>query len=163
MELDWCIEDYTVRVFRAWRVGQTNKNNGAVLFVFTQDRRMRIATGYGLEGALPDALCKRILDDEITPRFRAGDYAGGLTAGVNAILAATRGEYRGTGRTANDSTRQSVDPGVFALGFIFFFVLLLIVLAGTSRGRRGGGWTIGGGGFGGWSGGGWGGGGFSGG
>ncbi len=100
MQSDSSIEDYTVRVARSWQVGQKNKNNGAVLFVFVQDHKMFLQVGYGLEGVLPDALCKRIIDEQITPRFKAGDFDGGLTAGVQAILAATKGEYKGTGRTA---------------------------------------------------------------
>jgi uncharacterized protein len=103
MQTDSSIEDYAVRVYRAWGVGQKDKNNGAVLLVFVQEHKMRIATGYGLEGALPDALCKRILDDEITPRFKQGDYDGGLSAGVTAMIAAAKGEYKGTGRTVADS------------------------------------------------------------
>src|SRR6266496_492225 len=94
MQSDSSLEDYTHQVFEAWEVGQKNKNNGAILFIFVEDRRARIEVGYGLEGALPDAVAKRILDDEVTPRFKRGDYAGGLTAGVNAILQATRGEYQ---------------------------------------------------------------------
>ena len=97
MQSDSSIEDYTVRVARSWQVGQKNKNNGAVLFVFVQDHKMFLQVGYGLEGVLPDALCKRIIDEQITPRFKAGDFDGGLTAGVQAILAATKGEYKGTG------------------------------------------------------------------
>src|SRR6058998_1141641 len=80
MQSDSSVEDYTRRVAEAWRVGQKERNNGAVLFVFVQDRRMRIEVGYGLEGVLPDALAKRIIEDEITPRFKRGDYGGGLTA-----------------------------------------------------------------------------------
>src|SRR5215471_16480906 len=102
MESDSSLEDYTVRVAQAWRVGQKAGNNGAVLFVFVQDRKMYIQVGYGLEGALPDALAKRIIENEIKPRFRAGDFDGGLTAGIAAMLAATKGEYKGTGRTAGD-------------------------------------------------------------
>src|SRR5437870_9373477 len=98
MQSDSSVEDYTRRVAEAWRVGQKEKNNGAVLFVFVQDRRMRIEVGYGLEGALPDALAKRIVDDEIAPRFKRCDYDGGLSAGVRAILQATRGEYKATRR-----------------------------------------------------------------
>jgi uncharacterized protein len=99
MQSDSAIEDYTVRVARSWEVGQKNKNNGAVLFVFVQDHKLFLQVGYGLEGVLPDALCKRIIDEQIAPRFKAGDYDGGLTAGVQAILAATKGEYKGTGTT----------------------------------------------------------------
>ena len=93
MQSDSSIDDYTVRVARSWQVGQKVKNNGAVLFVFVQDHKMFLQVGYGLEGVLPDALCKRIIDEQITPRFKAGDFDGGLTAGVQAILAATKGEY----------------------------------------------------------------------
>ena len=100
MESASSIEDYTVRVAQAWEVGQKDKKNGAVLFVFVQDRKMFIQVGYGLEGALPDAMCKRIIEDEIKPHFRNNDFDGGLSAGVAAILAATKGEYKGSGRTA---------------------------------------------------------------
>lgn len=172
MQSDSSIADYTVRVARAWKVGQKGKDNGAVLFVFVQNRKMFIETGYGLEGVLPDALCKRIIDEQIEPRFKAGDFAGGLTAGVQAMIAATRGEYKGTGRTVADQRRRSRRGGhslaslLFGGALIFFFLL-----SALGRRRRlgyygygyGGGWMIGGGGFGGFSGGGGGGGGFSGG
>ena len=99
MQSDSSIEDYTVRVARAWKVGQKTQNNGAVLFVFVQDHKMFLQVGYGLEGVLPDALCKRIIDEQIAPHFKAGDFDGGLVAGVQSIIAATKGEYQGTGRT----------------------------------------------------------------
>ena len=190
MQSDSSIEDYTVRVARSWRVGQAAKNNGAVLFVFIQDHKMFIQVGYGLEGALTDALCKRITADEIAPRFKNGDYDGGLTAGVNAILAATKGEYKGTGRTVAGS-KILVIPGLIVgvifsmlpiLAVIFFIIMVRRLLGVGGVGRRsaglsgwwlgsggfgGGGWSSGGGGGssgGGWSGGGGGGGsGFSGG
>ena len=99
MESASSIEDYTTRVAQAWKVGQQSKKNGVVLFVFVQDRKMFIQVGYGLEGALPDATCKRIIEEEIKPRFRNNDFDGGLSAGVAAILKATKGEYKGTGQT----------------------------------------------------------------
>src|SRR6185437_15260046 len=117
MQSDSSIEDYTVRVAREWKVGQKNKNNGAVLFVFVNDHKMYLQVGYGLEGVLPDALCKRIIDEQITPRFRSGDFNGGLTAGVQSIIAATKGEYKGTGQTvaeiqyhSNNSTSSNGSP-----------------------------------------------------
>jgi len=149
------IEDYTRRVAESWGVGQKKENNGAVLFVFVQDRRMRIEVGYGLEGALPDALAKRIVDDEIAPFFKQGKYDRGLAAGVNAMLQAARGEYKGTGRTVNQGRRTNKGLGI---GF-FWLIVILVILAQIARSRRG---TVyhrrGWGSTGGWWGGGWGGG-----
>jgi uncharacterized protein len=163
MQSDSSIDDYTVRVFEAWNPGQKRQSNGAILFVFSDDHRMRIATGYGLEGALPDALCKQIIENELVPRFRSGDFDGGITAGVHAMMAATRGEYRGTGRTA----RQGNSGGFNGWFFVVFGVIVLIsiVRRATRRnvvygnGRRRTMWT--GSPWGGWGGGGWGGGGSS--
>ena len=159
------LEDFTVRSAQSWRVGGKTKDNGAVLFVFVQDHKMRIEVGYGLEGALPDSICKRIIDEQIAPRFRQGDYAGGLTAGVDSLMQAARGEYKGTGRTANSQRAQFVRylPLIVLLGFFLLFVISRR-RPGTVYSRRGispwGGWYIGGGGWGGgWSGGGGGGGG----
>jgi uncharacterized protein len=157
MQSDSSIDDYTVRVARAWQVGQKGTNNGVVLFVFIQDHQMFIQVGYGLEGALPDALCKQITEYEIKPRFRAGDYTGGLIAGINAIIAATRHEYKGTGTTVYERNHTHQD-----LPSIFFIILVLIFLLPVflGRGARRTGWIIGSGGWGGYSGGGgWGGGG----
>jgi uncharacterized protein len=171
MQSDSSIEDYTVRVAQSWRAGQ-GKDNGAVLFVFTQDHKMYLQVGYGLEGALPDALCKRIIDTEIAPRFKAGDFAGGLTAGVNAILAATKGEYQGTGQTVNETRvqhGQDVSQFVPIAIFILFMILYISVRhtfakqGGTVYRRNGTSYWWWGGGGGGWGGGGGGGGGFSGG
>jgi uncharacterized protein len=171
MQSDSSVDDYCVRVFRAWGVGDKDKNNGAVLFVFVQDHRMFLQTGYGLEGVLPDALCKRIIDEQIAPRFKTGDFDGGLTAGVQSILAATKGEYKGTGRTVGDDKNRSgnsLSP-VFIVIFIVIFIIFggrgfffpWLILSSMGSGNNRGGW--GGGGGGGWGGGGGGGGGFSGG
>ncbi len=171
MQTDSSIEDYTVRIAASWKVGQKAVSNGAVLFVFVKEHKLYIQTGYGLEGALPDATCKRIIEDEIVPHFRQNDYDGGLRSGVAAILAATKGEYHGTGAVAGDR-----DRGGFPLpfGVIFFLVIIVIsfirsrqqtVYRGTGRRSLWGAapWIfMGGGGFGGGGGGG-GGGGFSGG
>jgi uncharacterized protein len=125
IQSDSSIEDYTVRVAESWKVGQKLKNNGAVLFVFIQNHKLYIQVGYGLEGALPDALCKQIIDTEITPHFKQGDYDGGLTAGVNAILAATKGEYKGTGATVQESKGDN-SAGIFFVVFISIIVLGII-------------------------------------
>src|SRR5258708_34751212 len=84
------LEDFTVRAAQAWRVGRSKLSNGAVLFVFVKDRKMRIETGYGLEGALPDATARRLIEERITPALRNTDYDGGLEAGIDAHIAADR-------------------------------------------------------------------------
>ena len=161
MQSDSSIEDYTHRIFQRWRPGQKNKDNGAVLFIFIQDRRMRIEVNYGLEGSLPDAICKRIIEDEIKPHFKNNDYDGGLTAGVNAILQATKGEYKGTGQTVNQQGTRTKQGFPFVFALICLFVLISIIrrsgaVGYNGRGRRsfgffpfpigGGGWSSGGGG-----------------
>ena len=106
MQSDSSVEDYTLRVARSWKAGQKARDNGAVLFVFVQNHKMFIEVGYGLEGVLPDALCKRIIDLDIVPQFKRGDFSSGLTSGVNAILAAIQGEYKGTGQTVTESRHE---------------------------------------------------------
>jgi uncharacterized protein len=154
------LEDFTVRAAQKWGAGRRKKSNGIVFFVFTEDRKMRIEVGYGLEGVLPDAVAHRIQEEEILPRFRQGDYAGGVEAGVTAIIAATKGEYKGTGSTVSErqgGKRRSMDSlGGCILPFLFFF-LVPFLLRSRWRTYGSGGWRSGGG-FGGWgSGGGWGG------
>ena len=132
MESASSVEDYTVRVAQSWGVGQRDRRNGAVLFVFQQSRELRIVTGYGLEGALPDALSKQIIEDEIIPRFRAGDFDGGLTAGVRAMMAAVRGEYTGTGRS---NTESGAGSGAFPRGGVVLLIMLAFIILGAIRAR----------------------------
>ena len=87
------LEDFAVKVAKTWQLGRKGKDDGVLLLIAKDDRKMRIEVGYGLEGTLPDALCGRIIRGEITPRFRAGDFPGGVTAGVNAILGTIAGTY----------------------------------------------------------------------
>ena len=170
MQSDSSVEDYTQRVAQSWGVGQKDKRNGAVLFVFIEDRKMFIQVGYGLEGALPDITAFDITEYRIKPRFRANDYEGGLAAGIDSISKAIRGEYKGSGQTVAEKRGKAGAPN-----FLFFiiFVIVLIVISrvmrrlggyGYSSGRGGpiffpvggggGGWSSGGGGSSGFSGGG---------
>jgi uncharacterized protein len=154
------LEDFTVRAAQKWKAGQGATDNGAVLFVFVDDRKLRIEVGYGLEGVIPDATAKQIIDDEIVPRFRSDDYPGGIEAGVNALMAAAKGEYKGSGSTVDERSRKRrndlsgcIIPGLFLL---FFIVLPFLARRGSRKRRRtfgGSGWWtgMGGGGFGGWS------------
>ena len=92
MQSDSDIADYTQRVAQAWGVGQKERRNGVVLFVFIQDRKMFIQVGYGLEGALPDATAFDITERHIKPLFRTGNYEAGLATGIDLICKAIRGE-----------------------------------------------------------------------
>lgn len=91
------LESFTHAVAEGWGVGQKGSNNGAVLFLFVQDRRSRIEVGYGLEPRLTDALCASILATMV-PALRAGDYESAVRAGATSMIAAVRGEFKGTGR-----------------------------------------------------------------
>ena len=91
------IEDFGIKVAGSWKIGQKGKDNGALLIVSKQDRKMRIEVGRGLEGRLTDLVAGRIIDLVITPRFKSGDFDGGFTAGVAALIGATRGEFQADG------------------------------------------------------------------
>jgi uncharacterized protein len=136
------IEEYTVRVARAWGVGQQARRNGAVLFIFIQEHRLFIQVGYGLEAVLPDGLCQQIIANEITPGFRAGDYDGALTKGVAAMLAATRGEYKGTGRTVKD--QEGNGGGLGGIAMLVLFIAVIIMSAVSNAFRRNAVYTRGG-------------------
>jgi uncharacterized protein len=170
MQSDSDIADYTQRVAQAWGVGQKERRNGVVLFVFVQDRKMFIQVGYGLEGALPDITAFDITEYRIKPHFRTGDYEGGIAAGIDSIFKAIRGEYKGTGKTAFEGRKTSKGAPIGFVTFLIFIVALVIIskimrrLGGYGYSSRGGGpifFPTGGGG-GGWSSGDGGGGGFSG-
>jgi uncharacterized protein len=134
------LEDYTVRAAQAWGVGQKKRDNGAVLFVFVADRALRIEVGYGLESSLTDAVAHSIIENELKPNLRAGRPADALDAAVNAMIAATKGEYRGTGRTVAENTNVSQpvraydSGGNLGSGIATFFIILVIVASMIRRG-----------------------------
>jgi len=135
MQTDSSVQDYTFRIFQQWKIGRKDRNNGIGLFVFVKARQMFIQVGDGLEGAVPDAIAKRIVADEIAPHFKTGDYTGGLTAGVDAILAASKGEYTGTGHVASDSRGPG---GVSWFGWVIVaFIGLNVVLGIIHAMQRG--------------------------
>ncbi len=153
------LEDYSLRVAEANRIGVKGRDNGALLFIAKDDRRVRIEVGYGLEGALPDITAGQIIRNEIGPHFRNGEYYEGIDAAVNAMMAATKGEYKG-------EKKKDKSPAGMAPLVIFLVILFLILrsvfwrprgLLGRRRSYWGGGPFFGG--FGGFGGGGFGGGG----
>ena len=86
------IEQFSIRVAEAWKIGRKKIDDGALLVVAKNDRRLRIEVGYGLEGTLTDATSRRIIDEDITPKFKSGDFAGGISAGVNRMIRLIDGE-----------------------------------------------------------------------
>jgi uncharacterized protein len=130
------IEPYALRVAEAWQIGRGRVDDGIVLVVAKDDRRVRIEVGYGLEGAVPDALASRIIRERITPEFYEGDFAGGLNAGVDALIALLDGEPlpapAGAERGDDDGEGISVLPFVFI--FIVFVAPLLRRMLGTLPG-----------------------------
>ncbi|ALM09883.1 MAG TPA: hypothetical protein DEB30_02430 [Candidatus Peribacter riflensis] len=131
------IADVAVQVGRKWGVGTKENNNGILILVAYEDREIFLATGYGLEGAVPDIVAKGIIEQEITPLFRDGDYAGGLTAGIEALKKHIGGEY-----TADRYASQSGDGSGF-VAFLFFAGVILFqwLLAFLGRSKS---WWLGG-------------------
>ncbi len=135
------IENFTYEVATKNKIGTKKHDNGILFFIAKEDRKMRLEVGYGLEGALPDALASSIIRNEIAPYFRKGDYYRGIASGILAIQAAIKGEY-----TAEDTNDRNGGGGQF----ITFIIFILIFIFSIFR-RRGGGGMIYVGGFGGGS------------
>jgi uncharacterized protein len=134
METDSSIEDFTQRIAQAWGVGKKDRRNGAVLFVFIEDRKMYLQVGYGLEGTLPDVTAFDITERHIKPHFKNNDYEGGLATGIDLICKAIRGEYSGTGRTQLEEKSRSGSGH----GLLIFVICVVIFLFAIRRRRRGG-------------------------
>ncbi|ARS38170.1 methanol dehydrogenase [Sphingobacteriaceae bacterium GW460-11-11-14-LB5] len=128
---DYDINEYAVELGRKWGVGQSGKNNGIMIVVAVGDRKISIQTGYGLEGALPDIYAKRIIDNDIKPNFRAGNYYAGLDEATTSIIKYTRGEYK------NDSPKASSKKG--GSGSIIIIIIIVIVIIIIMRKGGGGG------------------------
>ena len=186
---DYAIDDYALKFLREWKVGNKKTNNGLVVLASIQDHKVFIATGYGMEGVLPDITSKQIIEDEIVPNFRQQNYFRGFDLATNAIIKASRGEYKAP--EGYEKRKQRGPGGGNVLGIIIFFIVIFILISrsggkgggggmfsrsgvlpfiignmigsagrgGWSGGGGGGGWSGGGGGFGGFGGGGGGGGG----
>jgi len=156
------IEDYGNRLFRQWKLGQADKNNGALLLVAPTERKVRIEVGYGLEGALTDALSKVIITTAVAPQFQKGNFAGGIDAGVDAVLSILTGDAEEWHRRAEirEDETSAIDPMVAFVIMVILFIVISRMMSGGPRGmrraRRGGPWIIpmGGGGWSGRSGGG---------
>src|SRR3954452_14684441 len=128
------IEQYSIRVADAWKIGRRKIDDGAILVVAKDDRKLRIEVGYGLEGVLTDVTSKRIIDEVITPKFRSGDFAGGISEGVNRILSVIDGEP-----LPAPSQRQQQNTGFLSQldPLNPFVIVAVIVVGGIFRGLLG--------------------------
>lgn len=124
------MNEYATKLGREWGVGQDGKNNGLVVLWATEDRKVYIATGYGLEGAIPDAIAKRIVDQVIIPRFRESRFYDGLRDGTDAIIQYSSGEF--------EAEPESSDEIPFWLILLIFLIIIIIIRA-ISKGGGGGG------------------------
>lgn len=159
---DDSIEEAALEIFRTWGIGSRDKNNGILLLIAKEDRKLRIEVGYGLEGAIPDSTADRIIRNIIAPRFREDDFDGGVLDGFNAIMTLIGKEYgleiSAEGYVPQEVDSQSSDDDIFY--YLLSFVIIIVVLSilssrisprggggyfGGSRG--GGGWSSGGGGW----------------
>jgi uncharacterized protein len=158
------IEDYGYQLGRHWQIGQKDKNNGALLIVAASERRVRIEVGYGLEGTLTDALTRYIIETSILPRFKAGDFPGGIKLGTEKIVQLLTGDPEGLTRaaaqyTSTDGRQPNAETAVWPLlvlvvvgvGFLIFCtvtsggaicqvifqMLFFAMLSGNSRSSRG--------------------------
>jgi uncharacterized protein len=152
------IEPYANELFRTWKLGEKTKNNGVLLLVAPNEKRVRIEVGYGLEGTLTDALSKVIITNAITPRFKTGDFAGGISRGVDdivTVLTTDSSEWEKRPSLRVDSEPASA-PAPWLMVLIIVGVVVLLIVSPTFRwmvfamlmsGRSGGGGGFGGGGI----------------
>ncbi len=172
------IEDYGYQLGRAWGIGQKENDNGALLIVAPNERKVRVEVGYGLEPILTDALSSQVIRDDILPSFRDGDYQAGVVKGVDALIAQlsldpaeAQARAQAAAAQQTDTKAESIIP-IVVIAAIFLFMFLIAMRSGRGRrsnvgsvllwaasealrssGRGGGGWGGGGGGFGGGGGG----------
>jgi uncharacterized protein len=136
---DTSIEDYGYRLGRAWGIGEKEKSNGALLIVAPNERRVRIEVGYGLEGALTDAVTRLIIQNAILPRFRAGDFAGGISRGIDDIIQVVSGdaeEFQRRAAQRPDRAPQGVDAATIVFVIFMLFVIFMMLRNAQGGGRR---------------------------
>lgn len=133
---DYAIEDYALKILRDWKVGNKKTNNGMVILAAIQDHKVYIATGYGMEGSVPDITAKEIVENEIVPNFKENNYYRGFDLGADAIIQASHGEY--VAPAGYNQRGRHIPGGGNILGIIIFIVIIL-VLIGRGGGRGGGG------------------------
>jgi uncharacterized protein len=130
-------EEYALALGREWGVGGKDFNNGVIILISKQDRKSRIEVGYGLEGAIPDITAKTIIDHDITPNFREGNYYRGLDEATDALIKAAAGEYK-----APPGQKKGKSKGIGFGAIIIFLIMVFLFASGRKGGGRGGGGMI---------------------
>jgi uncharacterized protein len=124
-----------LKILRDWGIGNKKTNNGVLILAAIDDHKLRIEVGYGLEGAIPDITANHIIQNDLTPNFRSGDYYEGFSKAANSIIKAAAGEYKAPeGYHAKKSRSRGS-----SIGFIIFVIIMIILFAGRNRGGGGGG------------------------
>jgi len=137
---DYSLEEYSLKVARQWGIGDKKKSNGVLLLIAKNDRKMRIEVGNGMEGSLTDARASQIIRNTIAPKFRSGDYAGGVEAGVKRIIDAAEGRNL----SDNDIDGESIVSMLFIVIFITIIVIAILKGNGSNGSRRRYWWLAGG-------------------
>jgi len=135
---EYDINEYALGLGRSWGVGGSKKNNGVMIVIALGDRKIAMQTGYGLEGALPDIITKRIIENEIKPFFKTGDYYAGLDAGTTAIIKYSKGEYK------NDNPKTKKQGGSGSMAILVIIIVIIIIIIKRGGGGGGGSQVIGG-------------------
>lgn len=130
------VEDYAIQILRDWGVGNKKTNNGIVLLAAIKDRKIRIETGYGLEGAIPDITAQQIIKNEIGPNFRSENYYRGFDEAVDAIIKAAAGQYKAPD---NYRDRGTGNRGGGIIGIVVIFIIIIVAISRRNRGGGGGG------------------------
>lgn len=133
---DYEVSDYAVRLAQQWGIGGKEHNNGILLLASIGDRKVTIQTGYGVEGAVPDAIAYRIINDDIKPAFARQDYYKGLDQATNSLMAYTKGEYKAKPK------KRGADGGI-PIGAIIIIFIVLIAFISKRGGGKGGGQVVG--------------------
>ena len=129
------IEQFSLRVAEAWKIGRKKIDDGALLVIAKNDRHLRIEVGYGLEGALTDVTTKRIIDEDITPKFKSGDFAGGVSAGIDRMIRVIDGEKLPAPEPAHWETPELLDYINPANPFVIFGLIILAAVLRSALGR----------------------------
>ncbi|MCW3121939.1 MAG: methanol dehydrogenase [Flavipsychrobacter sp.] len=127
---DYDVSDYAIKLGKAWGIGKSGKNNGVVILASFKDHKINISTGKGLEGALTDLTCGRIIRNEMVPAFKAHDYFTGFSKAADAVIAATKGEYKGEPKKAKNLPFSAI---------IVIIIVIIFVVRMFGRGGGGGG------------------------